>query len=147
MDNLLNELKQELLISYNDTKLVININDVQDIYGDQTMVMQVFSNLIGNAVKYSKQAIDPEVNITAVDHGHVIEYAIQDNGIGIDPAEQDKIFELFIRSSEVNEFEGTGVGLSIVKKIMSKHGGKVWVNSEVGKGSTFSVQFKKEALA
>lgn len=146
MDNLLNELKQELLISYNDTSLEININDVQDIYGEETMVMQVFSNLIGNAAKYSKQASKPVVNINAVDLGHVVEYSIQDNGIGIDPAEQDKIFELFTRSSEVNEFEGTGVGLSIVKKIMSKHGGKVWVNSEIDKGSTFFVQFKKEVL-
>lgn len=146
MENLLSELKQELLISYNDTDLEININGVEDIFGEQTMVMQVFSNLIGNAVKYSKQASRPVVNINAVDHGQVIEYAIQDNGIGIDPSEQDKIFELFTRSAEVNDFEGTGVGLSIVKKIMSKHGGKVWVNSEINKGSTFFVQFKKEAL-
>jgi chemotaxis family two-component system sensor kinase Cph1 len=147
MNNLLNELKQELLISNEETDLVININDVQDVYGEETMVMQVFSNLIGNAVKYSKQANNPIVNINAIDKGQFIDYAIQDNGIGIDPSEQEKIFELFTRSSEVNDFEGTGVGLSIVKKIMARHDGKVWVDSAIDKGSTFFVQFKKPEVA
>ncbi|MGN7204881.1 ATP-binding protein [Pedobacter sp. SAFR-022] len=147
MENLLNELKQELLISYNDTDVEININGVEDIYGEETMVMQVFSNLIGNAVKYSKQASNPVVNINAKDYGNEVEYAIQDNGIGIDPAEQDKIFELFTRANDVSAFEGTGVGLSIVKKIMAKHQGKVWVDSEINKGSTFFVRFKKPELA
>jgi chemotaxis family two-component system sensor kinase Cph1 len=146
MNNLLNELKQELLISNEETDLVININDVQDVYGEETMVMQVFSNLIGNAVKYSKQANNPIVNINAIDKGQFIDYAIQDNGIGIDPSEQEKIFELFTRSSEVNDFEGTGVGLSIVKKIMARHEGKVWVDSAIDKGSTFFVQFKKPEI-
>ncbi len=111
------------------------------------MVMQVFSNLIGNAVKYSKQAMNPVVNINATDFGNEVEYAIQDNGIGIDPSEQDKIFELFTRANDVSEFEGTGVGLSIVKKIMAKHQGKVWVDSQINKGSTFFVRFKKPELA
>jgi chemotaxis family two-component system sensor kinase Cph1 len=146
MDHLLNELKQELLISSEHANLQINIKDVEDIYGDETMVMQVFSNLIGNAVKYSKQAAMPVVNINAVDNGHTIEYAIEDNGIGIDSSEQEKIFELFTRSSEVKDFEGTGVGLSIVKKIMARHEGKVWVDSEINKGSTFFVHFKKQEL-
>jgi len=147
MENLLNELKQELLVSHEDKDVEININSVEDIYGEETMVMQVFSNLIGNAVKYSKQANKPVVNINAIDHGNEIEYAIQDNGIGIDPSEQDKIFELFTRASDVDAFEGTGVGLSIVKKIMSKHQGKVWVDSQLNQGSTFFVRFKKPQVA
>lgn len=146
MENLLNELKQELLVSYSDPSVEININGVEDIYGEETMVMQVFSNLIGNAVKYSQQASKPVVNINAVDHGNEVEYAIQDNGIGIDPSEQEKIFELFTRASDVQDFEGTGVGLSIVKKIMNKHQGKVWVDSQINKGSTFFVRFKKPEL-
>jgi light-regulated signal transduction histidine kinase (bacteriophytochrome) len=146
MENLLNELKQELLVSYSNPSVEININGVEDIYGEETMVMQVFSNLIGNAVKYSQQASKPVVNINAVDHGNEVEYAIQDNGIGIDPSEQEKIFELFTRASDVQDFEGTGVGLSIVKKIMNKHQGKVWVDSQINKGSTFFVRFKKPEL-
>jgi len=147
METLLNELKQELLVSYNDTDVKININGIQDVYGEETMVMQVFSNLIGNAVKYSQQASKPVVNISAVDHGNEVEYAIQDNGIGIDPSEQEKIFELFTRASDVKDFEGTGVGLSIVKKIMNKHQGRVWVDSKINMGSTFFVRFKKPELA
>jgi light-regulated signal transduction histidine kinase (bacteriophytochrome) len=146
MKNLLNELKQELLVSYNDPLVEININGVEDVYGEETMVMQVFSNLIGNAVKYSQQASKPVVNINAVDHGNEVEYAIQDNGIGIDPSEQEKIFELFTRASDVQAFEGTGVGLSIVKKIMNKHQGRVWVDSRLNMGSTFFVRFKKPEL-
>lgn len=146
MEGLLNDLKQELLISYNDTDVEININSIEDVYGEETMVMQVFSNLIGNAVKYSKQAPKPVVNIDALDCGTEVEYAIQDNGIGINLAEQEKIFELFIRANDVNDYEGTGVGLSIVKKIMTKHQGRVWVDSQINQGSTFFVRFKKPAL-
>ncbi|WP_199560890.1 ATP-binding protein [Mucilaginibacter hurinus] len=74
---------------------------------------------------------------------HTIQYAITDNGIGIDKKEQDEIFELFSRSKNANTFEGSGVGLAIVKRILDKHHGRVWVESNVGSGATFFVNFRR----
>jgi light-regulated signal transduction histidine kinase (bacteriophytochrome) len=146
MEDLLQELKQELMVSTGSETLEINIGQVLDVVGDETMIMQVFSNLLGNAVKYSGKTENPKVWIGAEDLGDCIQYAVRDNGIGIKPEEQAKIFDLFTRSSEVNGFEGTGVGLSIVKKIMERHQGKIWVESDGINGTTFYVQFRKGQL-
>lgn len=143
METLLNELKQEFLDTSDHEDLKINITSPLAVYGDQIMVMQVFSNLISNAVKYSKQAPEAIVNISCIDTGDCIQYSVNDNGIGVKTADHEKIFELFTRSEEVKEYEGTGVGLSIVKKIMEKHNGKVWLESGIQQGSTFHVSFNK----
>lgn len=143
MKTLLDDLKLEFLIASNHEKLDINIHEPLEVYGDHTMVMQVFSNLMGNAVKYSEKTTAPVVNIKCKDTGDSIQYSVSDNGIGIKAADQEKIFELFTRSAEVEEYEGSGVGLSIVKKIMEKHKGKVWVESSHEAGSTFHVSFNK----
>jgi light-regulated signal transduction histidine kinase (bacteriophytochrome) len=147
MEQMVQELKQELQVSNASENLEINIGQVLDVYGDETMIMQVFSNLLGNAVKYSSKTDHPKVWIDAADLGDAIQYAVRDNGIGIRIQDQAKIFDLFTRSSEVNGFEGSGVGLSIVKKIMERHHGKIWVESDGLNGSTFYVQFRKEQFA
>ncbi|MDB5019087.1 MAG: histidine kinase [Pedobacter sp.] len=143
MHALLDELRLELMISSHQDHLQINIGHVEEIHGDQTMVQQVFSNLLGNAVKYSGKSENPRVDVCAQDLGYAIQYVVTDNGIGIDHADQAKIFDLFSRSGKVSDFEGSGVGLSIVKKIMEKHEGKIWVESNGENGSAFYVQFKK----
>lgn len=143
MEKLLDDIKQELLIASKHENLDINITSPLEVYGDHTMVMQVFSNLIGNAVKYSEQTMAPVVSINCKDTGDSIQYSVSDNGIGIKVADREKIFELFTRSAEAGEYEGSGVGLSIVKKIMEKHNGKVWVESTHEAGSTFYVSFNK----
>lgn len=143
MEKMLEELKLEFLAAIDQNSLVIEVDHPMEIYGDQTMVMQVFSNLIGNAVKYSKRSDAPLVSINCKDNGDSIQYSITDNGIGIKAADREKIFELFTRSDQVTEYEGTGVGLSIVKRIMEKHNGKVWIEPGVETGSVFHVTFKK----
>lgn len=143
MEKLLDDIKQELLIASKHENLDINITSPLEVYGDHTMVMQVFSNLIGNAVKYSGQTIASVVSVNCKDTGDSIQYSVSDNGIGIKAADREKIFELFTRSAEAGEYEGSGVGLSIVKKIMEKHNGKVWVESTHEAGSTFYVSFNK----
>jgi len=145
MESLLNELRDELQVASTAEDLVIHIGHVEEVEGDETMVQQVFSNLLGNAVKYSSKSAHPEVHVTATDLGNYVQYAVSDNGVGIKPHDQAKIFDLFSRSAEVGDFEGSGVGLSIVKKIMDKHDGKIWVESDGENGSTFFVQFKKPA--
>jgi chemotaxis family two-component system sensor kinase Cph1 len=143
MTELLNELRQELMVSSHQDALEINIGRVENVFGDETMVQQVFSNLLGNAVKYSGKSEIPRVDVSAEDLGASVRYVVKDNGIGVQHADQAKIFDLFSRSADVNGFEGSGVGLSIVKKIMEKHQGKIWVESDGVNGSTFYVEFKK----
>lgn len=143
MENLLHEIRQEALFINNHPSTQIIIKNTPDLFADATMIMQIFSNLITNAVKYSSRAMHPLVIIDGKDTASHIEYSITDNGIGIKDNDKEKIFELFTRSIEVADFEGSGVGLSIVKRIMEKHDGRIRVESDGKLGSTFIVSFQK----
>ena len=142
MKEILSELIQELLIGTNHPYLEIAIVETPPVKGNKTMVIQIFSNLLGNAVKYSLKQERPFIEINGkMAEGGVL-YAVKDNGIGINEKDRDKIFELFSRLEEASEYEGTGVGLAIVQKLVNKHEGKIWVESNPGGGSTFFVFFK-----
>lgn len=136
----------DLKVIYNTAELDITIGNTPDIAGDMTMIFQVFSNLIGNAVKYSQHANRAEVTIDGEIDGDEVCYRITDNGIGIDQQDHSKLFNLFHRLENAKDFDGTGVGLSIVKRIVDKHHGRIWVSSEIGKGSTFHLSFKSTVL-
>jgi chemotaxis family two-component system sensor kinase Cph1 len=140
---LLTELKNDLLISVNNPNLEIDINATPPLRGDELMVMQVFSNMVGNAVKYSSKIASPKITISGSNNGDKTVYTITDNGIGIPPQEHRSIFDLFSRASVSDGYEGTGVGLAIVKRILAKHEGEIWLESEEGKGSTFFISFGK----
>ena len=142
MRSLLEELSNDLIISSNHPELSIEIGETPVIFGDELMILQVFSNVLGNAVKYSSKTVSPKVSIKGNKDGTEVIYAISDNGIGIPANEQDGIFELFARASAGNDFEGTGVGLAIVKRILAKHEGNIWLHSIPGEGSVFYLSFK-----
>ncbi|MEO7801530.1 MAG: ATP-binding protein [Ginsengibacter sp.] len=143
MEPLLAELQADLPVGLNVTNLDFNIAGTPNVYGDPTMILQVFTNLLSNAIKYSSKTEKPEVSIGGNDDGAEIIYTIIDNGIGIDPSSHSRIFDLFLRLHPVSEFEGTGVGLAIVKRMIEKHKGRIWLESEPGKGSRFYVAFPK----
>ena len=108
--------------------------------GSSTRFAQLFSNLIGNAVKYMGVQTQPKIEIGvsgSENHHENFEFYIRDNGAGVPKEFQDKIFQVFQRGPDQTKTEGTGIGLSIVKKIIENKGGKVWLESEVGKGATF----------
>jgi len=111
-------------------------------FGDEDQIIQVFSNIIGNAVKYMDKFDDGIINITSSSSDKYSVYHIQDNGIGIEKQFHDKVFELFHRLSP-SESQGEGLGLTIVKKIVDRHNGKISLSSEIGKGSTFFVALPK----
>ena len=116
--------------------IAVTVGPLPRLTAVRVHIEQVMRNLLTNAVKYIGEAAAPAIEVGAVERGDVVECWVRDNGIGIDPAYQDKVFDLFQRLREV-EAEGTGVGLAIVKKIVETEGGRVWVESARGEGSTF----------
>jgi light-regulated signal transduction histidine kinase (bacteriophytochrome) len=142
MDSLLNEIKNEVLTAFKADSSELILGQLPNLKGDRTMIAQVFTNLIGNAVKYSMMADKPKIEVYGTVEGGEIIYAIKDNGIGIDNRYYDRVFELFKRMDNVKEIEGTGVGLAIVKRVVEKHNGRVWFESKLNVGSTFYVAFK-----
>ncbi len=111
--------------------------DLPLIYVDRQKISQVFENLIVNAIKFSATVGGPRVEVGYADEGKSHHFFVKDNGIGIAPKNHRKIFEMFFRLNEIDDKEGTGIGLTIVENIVTGHGGKVWVESEKGRGATF----------
>lgn len=105
--------------------------------GDPNLMSQVFTNLISNAIKYSEEKDAPAIEIGSREEGRETVYYVKDNGAGFDMKYYDKLFGVFQRLHRDEEFEGTGVGLALVKRIITRHGGKVWAEAEIGKGATF----------
>jgi PAS domain S-box-containing protein len=117
--------------------------DLPLIYADRQKMSQVFENLIVNAIKFSAVAEGPRVEVGYADEGKNHHFFVKDNGIGVDPKYHRKIFEMFFRLNEIDDKEGTGIGLAIVESIVTGHGGRVWVESEKGHGATFHFTIPK----
>lgn len=141
MTSLIDEIKGQLLVSPLNKKLQLDVFSTPDIEGDPVLIFQVFLNVIENAAKYSNLMDAPKVSVKGYAENNDIVYEITDNGIGINEEQQSKIFGLFSRANNVSEFEGSGVGLATVKKIMTRHEATINVKSIKGKGSNFILKF------
>ena len=141
---IITEIIEDLNLVYSAYKVKVDVGETPALQGDAVMLGQIFNNLIGNAVKYSQHSISPLVQIEGKISGTQVLYTIKDNGIGIAQNNLDNIFLLFSRMENAKHFEGTGIGLAIVKKIIEKHNGRIWAESELGKGTTFFLLFNRK---
>lgn len=131
------EAVQNLACLIQESGAIVTYEGLPAIWSHRAQIMQVFQNLVGNALKF-RQQVPPEITVTAEQSGGNWEFSVKDNGIGIAPEYFDKIFVVFQRLHSRREYQGNGIGLSICKKIVERHGGRLWVESQSGKGSTFN---------
>ncbi len=131
------DVTRSLSASIEETGTVVTAGQLPTVRGDPSQIHQIFANLVGNAIKYRSPERPPKVRITAGREEGLWRFAVQDNGIGIEPEYHDRIFEVFQRLHTHNEYEGTGIGLAVVKRIVERHGGRCWLESTPGEGSTF----------
>ena len=120
-------------------------DDLPEIYCDEGRIFQVFENLIVNAVRFTKDAESPTIEIGYKEREEAHEFYVRDNGIGIDPKDHQRIFNMFCQLAEIKDSKSTGLGLTIVQKIINRYGGRVWVDSEKGKGATFYFTLPKKS--
>jgi light-regulated signal transduction histidine kinase (bacteriophytochrome) len=133
----LEQALQNLHWAIKDSNALVTHDALPIVQGDGMQLVQLFQNLVGNAIKYQAPGV-PTVHVSAARQGpRSWAFAVTDNGLGIDSQYFERIFGMFQRLHKRDEFSGTGVGLAICKKIVERHGGSLWVNSELGKGSTF----------
>lgn len=136
MEALLSEATQQVRAAYSDWNVEIEMGALPDARGDAALIRQVWLNLIDNAVKYSNRVAQPRVSISGREEQDKVIFEVSDNGVGFDSRYSDKLFLVFHRLHG-SEYQGTGVGLAIVHRIVTRHGGEVWARSVVGQGSTF----------
>ena len=125
---------------------MITADSLPAVMGDETQLVQLFQNLIGNAIKFRRPDVPPAVHVGVADDGGYREVTVRDNGIGIDPRYVDRIFMIFQRLHRSEEYPGTGIGLAVCKKIVERHGGTIRVTSEPGQGSAFHFTLPAEEL-
>lgn len=139
--NVYGEFHQET----NDRNINFVVDEMPPVQADRALITQVLTNLIGNAIKFTRQTENPTIEFGYTEDETNYIYHVKDNGAGFNMKYYDKLFGLFQRLHSQDEFEGTGVGLSIVQRIISRHNGRVWGEGEVGKGATIYFSLPKKA--
>ena len=136
MAELVDKVLQELLRN-SDKRIKLHVQPLVSADADPNLITQVWVNLIANALKYSSKKEQPVIEIGCEPSNQGTVFYVKDNGAGFDTKYMDKLFGVFQRLHGDDEFEGTGVGLAIVHRIINKHGGRVWADAKVGEGASF----------
>ncbi len=144
MDKLVRTVAEEQIRFSGSKKILLRIEKLPSLKGDCSMLRHAWVNLISNAIKYSSKKEQSIIEIGCSSINGSITYFIKDNGVGFDMKQADKLFQAFSRLHSKNDFEGTGIGLTIVHKVISKHKGDIWVNSMPGEGTIFSFSLPRE---
>ena len=147
MKQLVEEVLAELIPAAGARQIEVRIATLPSAQADKAMLRQVLVNLLSNAIKFSAKREQALIEISGADDAGGTSYSIRDNGAGFDPAYSNKLFGVFQRLHSTNEFAGTGIGLAIVKRIIDKHGGRVWAESQPDQGACFHFSLPNPAAA
>jgi light-regulated signal transduction histidine kinase (bacteriophytochrome) len=144
MTDLARNVADELLHGAKDHAPAVHIEPLPNATGDRTLMRQVFANLLGNAFKFTRGRPAPRIEIGARSAGGETVYLVRDNGAGFDMRYADKLFQVFSRLHHADEFEGTGVGLALVQRIIQRHHGRIWAEGVPNQGATFYFALPRE---
>jgi PAS domain S-box-containing protein len=136
LNDVLDDVRTDLQVQIAERNAAVSVEDLPRVEGDEQQLRQLFQNLFSNALEYSGDE-PPRVRVEVERSGAERVVSVSDEGIGIAPEDQERIFEVFQRLHTVEEHAGTGVGLALCQRIVERHGGDIWVDSEPGEGSTF----------
>ncbi len=147
MNQLARATLEDLSRERNGRQIEVSIGDLAPAHGDPALLAQVWQNLLSNAIKYTRQRDQAAIKVSCnLENGRQV-YAIQDNGIGFDMRYAHKLFGVFQRLHREEDFEGTGVGLAIVQRVVNRHGGRAWVDAAVDRGATFYFTLSDESVS
>jgi len=147
LGELVAEARAELSSDVADREIIWDVSPLPEVPGDPAMLRLVLVNLLSNAVKYTRGRTPARITVGVTDQEEELVVFVQDNGAGFDMAYRDKLFGVFQRLHSAEEFEGTGIGLANVRRIIQRHGGRVWAEGEPGQGATFFIALPKEGVA
>ena len=145
LGDVVESVRGNLMVALGENRATLEAGRLPVVRGDGPQLVQLFQNLVSNALRYRKQHVSPVVKVTSEAVDGEVCIRVADNGIGIEPEYHDRIFEIFQRLHTQAEYEGTGIGLAICKRIVDRHGGRIWVTSSLGVGSTFHVALPRQA--
>jgi signal transduction histidine kinase len=143
---LVHEALAELRKEQADRQVEVRVFDLPDAFGDPALLKQVFVNLLSNAFKFTRKKEQPEVEVGCRRQGDEQVYFVRDNGAGFNPQDAERLFGVFQRLHSDEEFEGTGVGLSLAQRIIERHGGRIWAEAELDKSATFYFTLPSSAM-
>lgn len=136
-NQIIKDVLSDMMITIKESNAEITVSDLPHLKGYETEIRQLFQNLVSNALKFRKKDVAPKIKIFAQKKEDDWLFSVQDNGIGIEENNKQKLFVIFKRFNNREEYEGTGIGLAHCKKIVELHGGTIWADSKFGEGSTF----------
>src|SRR5262245_50155434 len=143
MEELAKSVFDEVQAANRERQVVLELQALPPAFGDRTMIRQVLYNLISNAFKFTRPKPNPVIEIGFQQGGTQNTYYVRDNGVGFDMQYSSKLFGVFHRLHNVDEFEGAGVGLALVQRMVLRNGGRVWADGKVGEGATFYFSLSK----
>jgi light-regulated signal transduction histidine kinase (bacteriophytochrome) len=147
MVSMVHSLYQEVVTEEVRGKISFTMDSLPEAWGDTSLMRQVWFNLLSNAVKFSSRNEHISLEVGSRKEEEETVYGVKDNGVGFDMHYVHKLYGVFQRLHGSTEFEGTGVGLALVQRIIKRHGGRVWAEGEVGKGATFSFALPAKSKA
>ena len=136
-NSVLKQVMENLQIAIVEKQVALTYDSLPTVMGSETQLIQLLQNLISNAIKFIRPDITPKVNVSVTEQDHQWLFGIHDNGIGIEPHNTERVFEIFQRTQSAANYPGTGIGLATCKKIVENHGGQIWVSSQLEIGTTF----------